>query len=894
MARSRYISLLLAVLLVFTSVAIPLSARADINVSGLNRIQQYYLRLLGSLARADYYETDILASVTTAQAIYEGGWGRYSLPVGGNNLFGIKAYNTWDGMVYDQTNSLLYNSYADFMLSLGQLRANEVSAWRAHKNWAESVRVHSDLFLNSDKYTAVVGEKDYKVAIQAIVDGGYCNDDGYVQQAIAILERYGLETYDDITPDEDGVVAIVATDERVRLEIGETHNIALNCYPAEAVPSVVTWESDDPSVATVDAMGNITAVAHGTAFITATLENGREACCIVYVDCNATIIDEDVYVRKSPSKTAEADGKIYRGYGVKVLSEEIIVDSQSYEYIKVMGYNSSGKLVTGYVLAEFVYLNKRNVSGITVVKDDITLTPNQKYNIVASVTPADAVDAALEWTSSDETVAIVDEKGLVTALKKGNAVITAKAKNSGVAKEITLTVADAAKEYKGIVSVADSLRVRATAAWDAGTLGSLGPLAEVTVHGEPQGFWYYITGTTTRDKQVTGYIFSTYLRMIPEGESVEFSSSSGGVTVYKKMDTSSDKLGALSANTEIAIIGEAVDGWSYVVGTSASGDAIFGYAKLDGSGEIIEGGALEGGATEGENGEGGTTTVTGWYGIVTANPDLNVRASAVDGAVVGKYSYNSKVIVLSEEDGWCYTIGEDSNGNKIQGYASAKYISYLYNAEVINIDDNLNVRSEPSKSGEIIGKLQNGNKLTVIGEVDNNWYKIQTAELSGYCSADYVKINGKVTTEVTVNKPATDKDFSIVNTDITIEDGILYGVYANTKVSDFLKSFTGSVSVLNAEGKKLSDSDFVPTGAKLAVTNGNNVTEKAEIAVKGDVNGDGEITSMDYVLIKRSFFETFNLDGAYLKAAIVSGEAELNVIDYVIVKRVYFGTYSLE
>jgi len=349
--RSKILSFLLASVMLLTAFVIPASkASAEIDLSefNLSTHQKYYLRLLGSLARADYYEHDILASVTLSQAIYEGGWGRYSLPVGGNNLFGIKAYHTWDGQVYDPQEHMLYDSYQDFVTTKGQSYVNKYSAWRAHENWAESVDVHSSLFLNESQYAAVIGEKNYKTMVRAIVDGGYCTDNGYAETVIKLIEQYGLTHYDDITPDEDGVVAITARKERAYLDIGDSYTIPLTVYPQEAVPSSIKWESDTPNVATVDENGNVTAIAHGTAFITATLENGREACCIVYVDCNATIIDDDVFVYASPTSSTHYD-RIYRGNPVKVLTDAIYVNSNGEDVLAVKGYNRKNVLVTGYV-----------------------------------------------------------------------------------------------------------------------------------------------------------------------------------------------------------------------------------------------------------------------------------------------------------------------------------------------------------------------------------------------------------------------------------------------------------------------------------------------------------------------------------------------------------------
>ena len=55
------------------------------------------------------------------------------------------------------------------------------------------------------------------------------------------------------------------------------------------------------------------------------------------------------------------------------------------------------------------------------------------FQLVATIDPEDATDKTITWSSSDETVATVDQTGLVTAVGKGEAEIIATASN-GVAK----------------------------------------------------------------------------------------------------------------------------------------------------------------------------------------------------------------------------------------------------------------------------------------------------------------------------------------------------------------------------------------------------------------------------------------------------------------------------
>ena len=63
---------------------------------------------------------------------------------------------------------------------------------------------------------------------------------------------------------------------------GEYFTLELTSILGNEVPSF-TWKSDDPSVATVDAAGTVTAVANGTAYITATV-GGDDFECIVRVN----------------------------------------------------------------------------------------------------------------------------------------------------------------------------------------------------------------------------------------------------------------------------------------------------------------------------------------------------------------------------------------------------------------------------------------------------------------------------------------------------------------------------------------------------------------------------------------------------------------------------------
>ena len=65
------------------------------------------------------------------------------------------------------------------------------------------------------------------------------------------------------------------------------------------------------------------------------------------------------------------------------------------------------------------------VTGVSVTPAQATIRVGNTTTIKAIVTPDDATEKAVTWTSSDDTVATVDSNGVVTGVKVGTATITA-------------------------------------------------------------------------------------------------------------------------------------------------------------------------------------------------------------------------------------------------------------------------------------------------------------------------------------------------------------------------------------------------------------------------------------------------------------------------------------
>ena len=84
-----------------------------------------------------------------------------------------------------------------------------------------------------------------------------------------------------------------------------------------------------------------------------------------------------------------------------------------------------------------VTVSDKQVTSITLSSTDVSVKEGKKIQLSAKTQPSDAPSGVLEWSSSNEKVAIVNSDGFVTGVKSGVASITCKSEND---KEASCTV----------------------------------------------------------------------------------------------------------------------------------------------------------------------------------------------------------------------------------------------------------------------------------------------------------------------------------------------------------------------------------------------------------------------------------------------------------------------
>ena len=240
----------------------------------------------------------------------------------------------------------------------------------------------------------------------------------------------------------------------------------------------VEWTSSDESVATVDATGMVVAVSAGEADITASVTDSEmSAVCRVTVKVAAkdiTVPDNlDVKLNDGNETTVEATVSPADATDVKVSyasTDEAVATVDKDGRVQVLQPGECDITTTlmqdGEKVTEKTTHVKAfyEVESITLDSNEGKLTVGNSHTIKATVAPEEvAAETTIEWSSSNEKVATVDENGKVTAIAAGEATITATAGQESANYEVTVEqpkkVTTSNKTYKSSSSSNSSAAV---------------------------------------------------------------------------------------------------------------------------------------------------------------------------------------------------------------------------------------------------------------------------------------------------------------------------------------------------------------------------------------------------------------------------------------------------
>ena len=282
-------------------------------------------------------------------------------------------------------------------------------------------------------------------------------------EAVVLPVAFGTDDAPAVTPETAATGESAETDEKL----------------AKAASKLtVEWTSSDESVATVDATGMVVAVSAGEADITASVTDSEmSAVCKVTVKVAAkdiTVPDNlDVKLNDGNETTVEATVSPADATDVKVSyasTDEAVATVDKDGRVQVLQPGECDITTTlmqdGEKVTEKTTHVKAfyEVESITLDSNEGKLTVGNSHTIKATVAPEEvAAETTIEWSSSNEKVATVDENGKVTAIAAGEATITATAGQESANYEVTVEqpkkVTTSNKTYKSSSSSNSSAAV---------------------------------------------------------------------------------------------------------------------------------------------------------------------------------------------------------------------------------------------------------------------------------------------------------------------------------------------------------------------------------------------------------------------------------------------------
>lgn len=240
----------------------------------------------------------------------------------------------------------------------------------------------------------------------------------------------------------------------LKLLEGESGKLTATVYPLNSTQKTLTWVSDHPDVASVDNEGNVTARKAGAATVTVKVAENVTAVCKVTVISRVTGISlSETTVELKPGETRRLTATVLpqNASNAEVTwysdKESVAKVSQSGLVSAVSTGEATIHVVTsdGGKMATCLVKVGTPVKGITLSISSKTLyVGDPSLDISATLTPANATDKSLEWSSSDPEVASIAPgaalRAVIKPLKPGKTTITATTKDGGFTASCEVTV----------------------------------------------------------------------------------------------------------------------------------------------------------------------------------------------------------------------------------------------------------------------------------------------------------------------------------------------------------------------------------------------------------------------------------------------------------------------
>lgn len=210
----------------------------------------------------------------------------------------------------------------------------------------------------------------------------------------------------------------------------------------------------------------------------------------------------------------------------------------------------------------------------------------------------------------------------------------------------------------------------------------------------------------------------------------------------------------------------------------------------------------------------------------TDGANLNVRETpSTSGKLVGKMRNHAACEILEIEDGWAKIIS-----GEVEGYVSCDYL--VEGADAVTIakdlvqtvaiakENGINVRQEPSTDSQVMTQIAKGEELEFVEDLED-WIHVTVDDEDAYVFSDYVTVETKLDTAVTMSELLYGNGVSDIRVDIVEYAKQFLGnpyVYGGTSLTNGIDCSAFVQSIYKKFGIKLERTSSAQSKKGTAIT----------------------------------------------------------------------------
>ena len=334
----------------------------------------------------------------------------------------------------EEAPEIILNTYKENIV-VGQslkLKANIDVKWTSSNDKIVSVDENGNI-IGKKEGTAVITATNYNKKNSCVV---------IVKKQSTVIKEDNTQIISmDIKSMETDIEKITLDKTNIDMSVGSTLKLTYTVSPKDMYYDDVTWLSSDTSVVEVDKEGNIKALKEGTAKVTVTSANGKESSAFINVK-KSNIQVTSIKLNKNSARIKVGD-TINLNATITPSNATIKTINWNSSDVSIATVSSNGNVVAldeGKVIIEartgnnIVDKCEIIIDPIEVSKIEITnakvIKVYDSLKLNAIISPSNATNKDVTWSSSNNSVATVTQKGEVTAKKAGDVIITAKSSNN--------------------------------------------------------------------------------------------------------------------------------------------------------------------------------------------------------------------------------------------------------------------------------------------------------------------------------------------------------------------------------------------------------------------------------------------------------------------------------